>query len=165
MTRQIICPRCRATNVGKQTHCLLCWAELPAVGSAKGAAPVDWGAQPPQPNLSSAGGPTPGPYQVGPTAAPPPARLTLVSGSGPAYVDLAPGGLTIGRATTNGLWLGNDSNVSRQHARLDYAGGQWVLTDLNSSNGTYLNSARVMRQALRPGDRIQIGQAVWVFEA
>lgn len=94
----------------------------------------------------------------------PPARLTLVRGAGPPQVNVPAGGLTIGRNPTEGLVLGSDSLVSRQHARLEYAGGQWILTDVGSRNGTFVNGARVTRQALRPGDQIQIGQCTWVFQ-
>jgi pSer/pThr/pTyr-binding forkhead associated (FHA) protein len=48
-------------------------------------------------------------------------------------------------------------NVSRQHARLDFRDGRWVLRDLESTNGTAVNGVRVGRSELRPGDEITIG--------
>ncbi|MBU0490489.1 MAG: FHA domain-containing protein, partial [Chloroflexi bacterium] len=52
-----------------------------------------------------------------------------------------------------------------QHARLDWAGHAWVIRDLNSRNGTYVNGARVTSQPVRPGDQIVVGQTVLVFQA
>ena len=51
--------------------------------------------------------------------------------------------------------------VSRWHARIDYVNGQYLLQDLNSANGVYVNGVRIPPRpaatALRPGDRIVIG--------
>jgi hypothetical protein len=44
--------------------------------------------------------------------------------------------------------------VSRHHARLTFRDGTWVLQDLDSTNGTTLNGARVGRCQLRPGDEL-----------
>jgi hypothetical protein len=52
----------------------------------------------------------------------------------------------------------DDTDVSRRHARLELVDDELLLTDLGSTNGTYVNDARVVRQALAPGDRIRIGQ-------
>jgi len=52
----------------------------------------------------------------------------------------------------------DDPDVSRRHARLEIVGNQLVLTDLESTNGTYVNDTRVTRQVLDPGDRIRIGR-------
>lgn len=48
-------------------------------------------------------------------------------------------------------------NVSRQHARLYFRDGRWILRDLASTNGTTLNGATVGRCELRPGDDLVIG--------
>jgi pSer/pThr/pTyr-binding forkhead associated (FHA) protein len=47
---------------------------------------------------------------------------------------------------------------------VDFENGAWVITDLNSRNGTFVNGVRITRQYLRPGDQIQIGQTVIVFQ-
>jgi hypothetical protein len=143
--RQTTCPRCGAMNVGIQDHCLLCQARLPDASQTAFAQPRTADA------TRRAGGV-------------PAACLVRVSGGGPPRVDLPPGGLTIGRSSSSGLVLRDDPLVSRQHARLDWTGGEWVLNDLDARNGTFVNGARVTRQALRPGDQIGIGQAVWVFQ-
>jgi FHA domain len=52
-----------------------------------------------------------------------------------------------------------EPTVSRRHARLVFRDGEWVLQDLESTNGTLLNGARVGRCALRPGDHLTLGYA------
>ena len=74
---------------------------------------------------------------------------------------LANGELTIGRQTGNTIVL-TDNNVSRNHARIAAEGGRAILTDLNSTNGTFVNGERVRgQQSLRPGDRVEIGGATF----
>lgn len=50
-----------------------------------------------------------------------------------------------------------DTHVSRIHARCFPEGGQWYLEDLNSSNGTYANGARVSRLPLQTGSAVRLG--------
>jgi pSer/pThr/pTyr-binding forkhead associated (FHA) protein len=59
----------------------------------------------------------------------------------------------------------DDPNVSRRHCKLERAGNRWVLTDLDSTNGTWLDAARVKRYALRDGETFYIGDARVVFHA
>jgi len=51
----------------------------------------------------------------------------------------------------------SDPTVSRRHAQLTHRDGAWVLRDLGSKNGTFVNSARVGRTAVRPGDIVGLG--------
>lgn len=51
-----------------------------------------------------------------------------------------------------------DPTVSRRHARLTFRDGNWVVQDLDSTNGTFVNGARVGRYELRPGDRLLLGE-------
>jgi len=65
----------------------------------------------------------------------------------------------IGRTPEAGLQI-EDPGISRRHARVRCAGADvHVLSDLRSSNGTYVNGRRVRRVVLREGDRIQLGTA------
>jgi sulfite reductase alpha subunit-like flavoprotein/cytochrome b involved in lipid metabolism len=59
----------------------------------------------------------------------------------------------------------DDTDVSRRHARLEVVDGQLLITDLGSTNGTYVNDTRVISQVLAPQDRIRIGQydLTWRF--
>ena len=57
-----------------------------------------------------------------------------------------------------------DHGASRRHAEIRPANGFWVLVDLNSSNGTYLNGQRVISPTtLKHGDQIKVGSTVLVF--
>jgi len=65
----------------------------------------------------------------------------------------------VGRGSAAGLILDADS-VSRKHARIERFGGGHKIIDLGSTNGTYVNGARVKEQILKDGDRIGIGKAL-----
>lgn len=78
--------------------------------------------------------------------------------------DLTHALLAIGREANNTVQL-HDTEASRRHAELrrDNASGQYYLTDLGSSNGTYVNSQRVQQHVLKSGDRVQIGRTLMLF--
>lgn len=57
-----------------------------------------------------------------------------------------------------------DHTASRRHAEIHRANGSWVLTDLQSANGTYLNGQRIVAPSpLKHGDQIKIGSTLLVF--
>jgi hypothetical protein len=85
----------------------------------------------------------------------------LVSNDGRTY-PLSVGSTVIGRGDQANLRL-PDVGISRRHARLDFDGGQVVLTDLGSTNGTSVNGQRVSAVALNPGDMVQIGTTTLTF--
>lgn len=63
----------------------------------------------------------------------------------------------IGRAADNTVVL-SDELVSAHHARLSFTGGQWLLEDLGSRNGTFVNEVPLESPlAVAPGDHILIG--------
>lgn len=106
--------------------------------------------------------------RVGPAIFIPPARLVprLVVAQGnakPPSLNLTSDSLTIGRHPACEMVI-EDQYVSRQHARLDRQGSVWMIVDLNSTSGTYVNRMRVTRRPLRPGDQIRIGRTVLVFQ-
>lgn len=63
----------------------------------------------------------------------------------------------IGRAPDNALHVDNLA-VSSHHARIFNDGGKLVVEDMNSLNGTFVNSQRVTRATLKPGDVVTIGK-------
>jgi pSer/pThr/pTyr-binding forkhead associated (FHA) protein len=79
-------------------------------------------------------------------------------------VDIEGRPLTIGRAPDNGLVV-LDGRASRHHARVDLRRGSLVLTDLGSTNGSWVNDRRVESVALGEGDRIRIGTTTLVVES
>lgn len=79
-------------------------------------------------------------------------------------------GTVIGRSDTAEIRLPDDG-ASREHARVDYRGTgsaddpTFVITDLGSTNHTFVNSKRVESVQLRDGDKIQIGDTILKFVA
>ena len=67
--------------------------------------------------------------------------------------------VTLGRDTGNTILVGSEQ-ASRRHARIFVSGGAHVLVDLDSTNGTFLNSKLVKEQTLRHGDVIRIASTV-----
>ncbi len=75
------------------------------------------------------------------------------------------GGLTrIGRSPQSEVWL-PDTALSGCHARIFRQGGNWVLEDSGSTNGTFVNGQRVTRHELRDGDVIAVGRTQLAFHA
>lgn len=70
--------------------------------------------------------------------------------------------VSIGREAGNMIQL-DDHEISRRHAEIRRVGDALVVGDLKSSNGTFVNDARVERSELGSGDRIRIGRTVLVF--
>ena len=69
---------------------------------------------------------------------------------------------TIGRTPDCDIFF-DDVTVSRRHAAVNQTDSGWVLEDLGSLNGTFLNRARVERGDLESGDEVQIGKYRLVF--
>lgn len=91
-------------------------------------------------------------------------RATLLNTSENRAYTLAAMRLLIGRESTNDIVV-QDINASRTHAELRLAhGASWVLTDLGSTNGTYVNGQPISSHELHDGDRITIGMTNFVFE-
>lgn len=80
---------------------------------------------------------------------------------GKIYLQLATP-ITIGREDDNDIQL-NDDRVSRFHAKLQDDGGQVILTDLDSTNGTRVNGHAVQVKVLQVGDLVTIGRCVLLF--
>jgi pSer/pThr/pTyr-binding forkhead associated (FHA) protein len=67
----------------------------------------------------------------------------------------------IGREPSLPLHLDQDTQVSRRHARIAQQGGQVVVEDLGSTNGTYVNDQPISApRSLNPGDKVRIGLTV-----
>lgn len=76
--------------------------------------------------------------------------------------DLVDSVLHLGRDRSNRIQL-HDTEVSRRHAELRLQDSFYVVSDMGSSNGTYVNNEPVDRHVLRTGDRLQIGRTVMLF--
>jgi signal transduction histidine kinase/pSer/pThr/pTyr-binding forkhead associated (FHA) protein len=69
----------------------------------------------------------------------------------------------IGRGSHHAIRL-SDSEVSHDHARLEFRNGQWFILDLGSANGTFVNGEGVDVRQLRTGDHLQLGRTVLLFQ-
>ncbi len=68
--------------------------------------------------------------------------------------------ISIGRDPGSDVVI-NDAEVSRQHSRLSLQAGGYVLEDLGSTNGTFVNGQRLMGpRVLRPGETVSIGEHI-----
>lgn len=70
--------------------------------------------------------------------------------------------VTIGRGTTNLVQL-HDTEVSREHAELTRHGEQYLLRDMGSSNGTFVNGRQIREQQLASGDQLQLGRTLLLY--
>jgi len=72
-------------------------------------------------------------------------------------------GLTLGRSPTNNVFV-RDKNVSRVHAQVTVKDGQCLVTDLQSTNGTFVSGRKVADERLQPGDEVRIGLTTFRLE-
>ena len=96
-------------------------------------------------------------------------QFQLIMRSGPtpgAAFTLEGDQIDVGRDSTNEIVI-NDAEISRRHARLTFQGGKYVLEDLGSTNGTFVNGQRLAGpRVLKPGEVVSFGeQIVMIFEA
>lgn len=76
---------------------------------------------------------------------------------------LKDGEVFIGRHSQCELVL-HDLEVSRRHLKIAPGENSWLLDDLGSTNGSFVNGQRITHHPAFPGDRIQIGQSVLVIQ-
>ena len=132
------CPECRRPKRG--TECPVCGSDLiPGRKYLSG-------------DHSRPSSVTPGPDRVSPVALEGNGwRLTLQEGP-------------FGRR--GGIWpeLSSCPYVSGNHGKIVKSGADWVIEDSGSTNGTYVNGARIQRQALKKGDRVRIATLDFTVE-
>jgi adenylate cyclase len=86
----------------------------------------------------------------------------IIGPEGRAEADLQPHN-TLGRHPNNTGQV-RDRIVSKEHAHIDLVDGRWVLRDLGSLNGTYVNGERVSERVLSPGDELTMGSTKIFFD-
>ena len=144
-------------------------APAPAAPSAPEAAPA-----PPAPVPAAPATPTPEPAPA-PAPAPTGPRFVVVDGGTELRLPADKAEIIVGREDpVSNIYPevdltpfgGEMGGVSRQHARLNLSGGQWTITDLNSTNYTRLDGARLepnTATALPDGARVQFGRIAMTF--
>jgi two-component system, NtrC family, sensor kinase len=70
--------------------------------------------------------------------------------------------VTLGRGTSNAVQL-HDTEISREHAEFSRRGDAFVIRDLGSSNGTYVNGKPVKEHELASGDQVQLGRTLLLY--
>jgi pSer/pThr/pTyr-binding forkhead associated (FHA) protein len=70
--------------------------------------------------------------------------------------------MTIGRKPENNIQIDNLA-VSGHHAKIDKVGDRFILTDLQSTNSTFVNDKKIVSHSLKDRDKIQIGKHVLLF--
>ena len=88
-------------------------------------------------------------------------QLVIRSGPNPGKIfELVQDEITIGRDIGNRIVI-NDPEVSRKHARLTLQSGGFVIEDLGSTNGSFVNGQRLIGpHMLRPGETIMFGEKI-----
>lgn len=76
--------------------------------------------------------------------------------------EFAEGTTSLGRDASNEIQL-HDTEISRRHAQIYAAGNVYTVSDLNSSNGTYVNGRPIDAHRLENGDHLQIGRTLMLF--
>jgi transcriptional regulator with GAF, ATPase, and Fis domain len=90
-------------------------------------------------------------------------NLTFIAGpSNGTVFELTEDEIYIGRDLSNQLTI-NDKSVSRRHCLLKREKGQFKIADLESHNGTFINETPAKEHALKHGDRIRIGDSLFLF--
>ena len=90
-------------------------------------------------------------------------RLTAIAGrlKGSVFaIEDVP--VVIGRETAATLCIA-DASVSRRHSQIDKDKEDFVILDLDSLNGTFINDVPVKRRTLQHGDRVRIGDSQFLF--
>ena len=108
--------------------------------------------------------PEPAPHAAPPEGLPPGSALLVVKrgpNAGSRFL-LDADVTTAGRHPESDIFL-DDVTVSRRHAEFAREGGGFVVRDVGSLNGTYLNRERIDAAALAGGDDVQIGKYRLVF--
>ncbi|HEY5837839.1 MAG TPA: sigma 54-interacting transcriptional regulator [Pyrinomonadaceae bacterium] len=90
-------------------------------------------------------------------------RLAAITGKlKDTVIAMSEGPVLIGRQTGANLRIRNAA-VSRRHALIEKDGDKYIIADLDSRNGTFVNDMPVKRCELHHGDRVQIGESQFFF--
>lgn len=92
------------------------------------------------------------------------AWLVVASGPQRGQDFRLPGGMArIGLDARCEICIDSDTYISGQHAEISFREGQYQIHDLDSTNGSFVNEARITAAALRNNDRVRLGQTTFVF--
>ena len=120
------------------------------VAAARAVLPVDAAEEPPTP-----------PVQASTDCL----RLRVTAGNAEGSEIQVRDEFVIGRQASEEGQLGQDAEISREHARIARSNGTFTIEDLGSTNGTFVNGRKISKpELLSPGDRIQVGATTLVVQ-
>jgi pSer/pThr/pTyr-binding forkhead associated (FHA) protein len=91
-------------------------------------------------------------------------QIEVISGVGSRLLSLEGDRTTVGKASENDVSLEDDPTASHLHAVFERFEAGWCVTDLGSSNGTWVNGERIWSsRRLRHADEVRVGQTRLVF--
>src|SRR3954453_8453062 len=91
-------------------------------------------------------------------------QIEVINGVRSERLDLVADRSTIGKPVENDVSVADDATASHLHAVLERFAAGWCVTDLGSSNGTWVNGERIWAsRRLRHGDEIRVGQTRLIF--
>ncbi len=91
-------------------------------------------------------------------------KITIISNKGKGEIyELSDETISIGRDSANQIIL-NDSSVSRRHCTLEFTNNRFIINDLQSLNGTFVNELRAENTILKHGDKIKVGDFIFRFQ-
>jgi pSer/pThr/pTyr-binding forkhead associated (FHA) protein len=91
-------------------------------------------------------------------------QIEVITGVRSERLELVADRSTVGKAAENDVALADDATASGLHAVLERFAAGWCVTDLGSSNGTWVNGERIWAsRRLRHGDEIRVGQTRLIF--
>lgn len=105
----------------------------------------------------------PGPSSKAPLALLRCQDLSKLKGPTGAEIRLHDSSIMVGRTEDNDAIVKGEG-VSRKHARIAPESGEWVVIDLESTNGVRVNGSRVSRHILQDGDAVTFGRVVYIYE-
>jgi pSer/pThr/pTyr-binding forkhead associated (FHA) protein len=85
------------------------------------------------------------------------AKLVIVTQGMTGSHELNVDRTTIGRVEDNTFQIA-DASVSSHHCEVLLRGGEVLIRDLNSTNGSYINDAQITESVLKPGQKLRLGQ-------
>lgn len=92
------------------------------------------------------------------------ARLLIHELNRQRILELGDDFVSVGRDAKNTIII-DDPFASREHCVIKKVEGKYLLIDLNSSNGSFINGKRIVQHVLKHGDRLELGKATIIFES
>jgi pSer/pThr/pTyr-binding forkhead associated (FHA) protein len=87
----------------------------------------------------------------------------LIPEGGGEAISLVKPQMLLGRRTSCDIHL-SATNISSHHCKFEYGDGQWLLHDLQSTNGTKVNGCRIRSKVIHSGDQVTIAKTRFVIE-